>query len=103
MAPSKKAPDRVVVRNVNAPDHVRTLDGPKFRAMEKAMLKALPKRAPGLTQSEMFAAVKAHLPQDLFPGGAKAEWWAKSVQLDLEARGIVLRDPRAKPLRWRRA
>jgi len=35
---------------------------------------------------------------DLFPGGAKAGWWLKAVQLDLEARGLIQRGP-VKPLR----
>jgi len=51
----------------------------------------------------MFDAAKPHLPATLFPRGAKAEWWLKSVQLNLEAKGIVVRDPKLKPLRWRRA
>ena len=50
----------------------------------------------------MIEAVKAHLPADLFPGGAKVGWWTKCVQLDLEAKGVVIRDP-GKPLRWRKA
>ena len=44
-------------------------------------------------------AVVAHLPADLFPGGAKAAWWAKMVQLDMEAKGVVDRE-QTKPLRW---
>jgi hypothetical protein len=28
-------------------------------------------------------------------------WWAKCVQLDLEAQGVLARDG-GKPLRWRR-
>lgn len=50
----------------------------------------------------MMRAVLPHLPQELFPGGAKAGWWTKCVQLDLEAKGTVLRDAAGKPLRWRR-
>ena len=42
---------------------------------------------------------KAQLPEALFPGGATAGWWVKCVQLDLEAKGTVLRD-NGKPLRW---
>ena len=42
--------------------------------MKKALLKALPAKAPGLTQAEMFSAVGPHLPADQFPGGAKAGW-----------------------------
>ena len=30
-----------------------------------------------------------HLPEDLFPGGAKAGWLAVAVQLDLEAKGVI--------------
>lgn len=40
-------------------------------------------------------------PKDLFPAHTY-HWWAKCVQLDLEARGEVVRDAKAKPLRWRR-
>jgi hypothetical protein len=48
-------------------------------------------------------AVLPFLPEEVFPGGEKAGWWAKTVQLDLEARRIVVRDVTAKPLRWTRA
>ena len=72
-----------------------------YEAMHQALLKALPDRAPGLTQAEIIEAVKAYLPQDLFPGGAKAGWWMKSVQLDQEAKGTIVREA-SKPLRWHR-
>ena len=49
----------------------------------------------------MFRAFVAHLPEDVFPGGAKAAWWCKTVQLDLESKGVVVRD-RTRPLTWRR-
>jgi len=42
---------------------------------------------------------KPHLSEELFPGGAKAGWWAKTVQLDLEAQGKWVRED-TKPLRW---
>lgn len=103
MPAKKPAGEKVVVENVNVPGYRGLLDAAKYGAMRKALLETLPRSDPGLTQAEMFSAVKARLPQDLFPGGAKAEWWAKSVQLDLEAKGLVVRDPKAKPLRWRRA
>jgi hypothetical protein len=34
-------------------------------------------------------------------GGAKAGWWSKAVQFDLEAKGVIAREP-GKPLRWHR-
>lgn len=93
--------ERVTVENVNVPGYTTRVDAGMYHAMRRALLKALPSKAPGLTQAEMGAAVLPHLPKDLFPGGAKAGWWAKSVQLDLEAKGIVTRE-KTKPLRWHR-
>jgi hypothetical protein len=37
----------------------------------------------------------------LVPGGVKAGWWVKAVQLDQEAKGALVREP-TKPLRWHR-
>ena len=62
----------------------------------------LPPRSPGLTQNEIREAVVPYLPANLFPGGVKAGWWAKSVQLDLEAKGEPVREA-TKPFRWHRA
>jgi len=92
---------KVEVENVNHPGQVTRVDAAKYEAMRKALLKALPPSMPGLTQEEMGRAVLPHLPEDLFPGGAKAMWWAKCVQLDLEAKGLVSREP-TRPLRWHR-
>lgn len=94
--------DKVVVENINVPGYTSRVDRKKYEAMRKALLKVLPRKAPGLTQKEMFEAVKAHLPETLFPGGAKAGWWAKTVQLDLEAKRIIIRSTEIKPTRWRR-
>jgi hypothetical protein len=98
---TKKVADasRITVENVNVPGHIVQLDAGKYAAMRAAILAALPNKAPGLTQSEIRMAVMAHLSDKIFPGGAKAAWWAKMVQLDLEAKGIVDREA-TKPLRW---
>src|SRR5690242_7542766 len=94
--------DRITVRNVNVPGWSMQVDAKMYAAMKKAMLKVLPRNPPGLTQSEVRSAVISHLPESLFPGGAKAEWWSKLVQLDLEAQGVVERE-QTRPLRWHRA
>ncbi|MDZ4178698.1 MAG: hypothetical protein U1E29_05645, partial [Coriobacteriia bacterium] len=94
--------DRIIIENVNHPGATSSVDAGMYHAMRDALLKVLPDRVPGLTQGEMTEAVVPLLPADLFPGGAKAGWWAKSVQLDLEAKGIVVRES-SKPLRWHRA
>ena len=68
--------DKIEVLNVNVPGHVTRVDAAK----------------------EIKQAALAHLPDDLFPAGQTAGWWAKCVQLDLEARG------KTSPLRfWRTA
>jgi hypothetical protein len=90
------------VRNINVPGYTSRVNAEKYAAMRRALLRVLPRRAPGATQAEMFEAVVKHLPENLFPRGAKANWWAKTVQLDLEAKGIVQRSTRLKPLRWHR-
>jgi hypothetical protein len=72
-----------------------------YDAMRRVLLKVLPKTPPGLTVEEMYAKVATQVPKDLFPAGAKAGWWAKTVQLDLEAKGIIARQ-KTRPLRLRR-
>lgn len=91
--------ESITVENVNVPGRTSRVNAAKYQAMKQAMLQVLPREAPGLTQNEIREAVIAHLPDDLYPGGATAGWWAKTVQLDLEAKGTVVREP-TKPLRW---
>lgn len=94
-----KPDSRITVENVNVPGYTTRVDAKMYDAMRRAMLKVLATRAPGLTQNAIREAVVPHLPQALYPGGAKAGWWAKTVQLDLEAKGVVVREG-SKPLRW---
>ncbi|MEL6681065.1 MAG: hypothetical protein AAFQ09_00290 [Pseudomonadota bacterium] len=91
--------EKVAVENVNVPGHVTNVDKAKYEAMKAAMLATLPKAAPGMTAKESKEAAKPHLPEDLFPGGATSGWWQKCVQLDLEAKGVVVRED-TKPLRF---
>ena len=93
---------KIEIENVNHPGQVTRVDQAKYEAMKRALLRVLPKTSPGLTVAEVQERVIAHLPEKLFPGGAKAGWWAKAVQLDLEAKGFVARE-KTKPLRLRKA
>jgi hypothetical protein len=97
MAASKTR--KIELENVKHPGRLRRVDAEMYEAMKRAFLKVLPGTSPGLTEEEIRERVIAHLPEELFPKGAKAGWWAKAVQLDLEAKGIVARE-KAKPLRW---
>lgn len=91
--------EKIAVENVNVPGQVTNVDRAKYGAMKAAMLATLPSSAPGLTAKESKEAAKQHLPEDLFPGGATSGWWQKCVQLDLEAKGLVIRE-NTKPLRF---
>jgi hypothetical protein len=95
----RESDDKIVVENVNVPGRTSRVNAAKYRAMKDAMLRVLPKKEPGLTQSEIRKAVIPHLPDELYPGGSTAGWWAKIVQLDLEAKGTVIREA-TKQLRW---
>ena len=93
---------RVAVKNVNHAGSVKLVDAHMYEAMKRAYLAVLPASAPGLTIAEIHERLTSRLPQTLYPGGAKVGWWAKTVQLDLEARGIIKR-VRTSPLRVHRA
>ena len=97
-----KAPDKVAMENVNSPGgRVVRVDAGKYNAMKRAILAVLPKTSPGFTVAELKKRLLPLLPEDLFPGGAKAGWWLKGVQLDLEAKGLIARVA-SKPLRLHR-
>jgi hypothetical protein len=95
------ADEKIVVENINHPGHTSRVNRAMYEAMKTAMWKILPTQSPGLNQAEIREAVVPHLPGDLYPGGAKAGWWAKTVQLDQEAKGALMREA-TKPLRWYR-
>jgi hypothetical protein len=94
--------EKIDLENVNDPGQIKRVDVNMYDAMKRAFLKILPQTSPGLTVVEIQERVIAHLPEELFPGGAKAGWWTKAVQLDLEAKGVVARE-KTKPLRLRKA
>lgn len=93
--------EKIEVQNIVSPNTRQRVDAGKYHAMKEAMLAVLPARAPGMTVADVKAALLPSLPDELFPGGDKAGWWVKCVQLDLEAKGIVKRSQ--KPVRLYRA
>lgn len=82
--------EKIEVENPNTGRKER-LDRAKYEAMRNALLPILPDAPPGLKVAEAKEALLPRLDQNLFPGGAKAGWWLKAVQLDLEAKGIIAR------------
>ncbi|MGD2027364.1 MAG: hypothetical protein PVI99_06065 [Anaerolineales bacterium] len=93
--------EKITVENVNVPGRTTRVNKAMYNAMKAAMWKVLPSESPGLNQNEIREAVLPYLPEDLYPGGEKVGWWAKTVQLDQEAKGTLVRED-TKPLRWYR-
>ncbi|WP_312361361.1 DUF6958 family protein [Ensifer sp.] len=92
--------EKIEIRNIVSPGHVTRVDKIKYDAMKEALLTALSSEQVPLTVAQAKQKLLPLLPEDLFPGGAKAGWWLKAVQLDLEARGVLRRE-NTKPLRLR--
>ncbi len=97
-----RKPEQVSVENVIRPGKPRLVDARMYTAMRHAVLRTLPPSAPGITLAELLERVLPELPPEVFPGGAKAGWWFKTVQLDLEAKGLAVRT-KTTPLRLHRA
>ncbi|HLV21959.1 MAG TPA: hypothetical protein VKZ49_13790 [Polyangiaceae bacterium] len=92
-----KQKEKIEIENVVSPGRTYRVDRAKYLAMRDALVAVLPAQPPGMTVADAQAALLSRLPQDLFPGGAKAGWWLKAVQLDLEAKGVIGRSN--KPVR----
>lgn len=99
-APKSDGP-KVEVRTPNVKGYSSKVDAAKYHAMKTVLLRIMPAKAPGMTQTEMMAALAKAAPKDTFPKTTYM-WWGKCVQLDLEARGELVREA-TKPLRWHRA
>jgi hypothetical protein len=93
--------DKITIENIDTPGRVERVDRAKYLAMKEALISVLPRTAPGMTGAEVKIAILPLLPQALFPEGAKAGWWLKATQLDLEAKGLIQRE-NTNPLRLRR-
>ena len=91
--------EKIEIENVNAPGRTSRVDAARYRNVRAAIEAVLPNAAPGLTHAELVEAIGPHLDERLFPNGEKRGWWSKTVQLDLEAKGRLVRED-AKPLRW---
>jgi hypothetical protein len=83
--------DKYIMENAVSPGHKVRVDARKFFAMREAVLAVLPDEPPGITPAELRQLVLPILSQEHFPGGEKAGWWMKGVQLDLEFKGVVAR------------
>jgi uncharacterized protein DUF6958 len=88
---------KVSVENVNHPGKSKRVDAELYAEMRRALLALLAMDAPGLTLKEIGERRPSHLRLSLFKGGAGPGWWLKTVQLDLEAKGTIVRE-RCRPI-----
>jgi hypothetical protein len=93
--------EKIEIESVTSPGRTERVDRAKYEAMRNALLSILPAEAPGVTVAEAKAALLPRLDPGLFPGGDKAGWWLKAVQLDLEAKGVIAR-AKGSPVRLHR-
>ena len=91
--------DKIEIQNVNTPGKTSRVDREKYEEIRRCLLAILPKSSPGLTHKEIVAQSKRHACDQLFPNGEKLGWWTKTVQLDLEAKDVLVREA-GQPLRW---
>ncbi len=93
------ADEKTTVQNINTPGRTENVRADKYHDMRAALMKALPQTPPGLSFNDLKEATKPHLSPTLFPEGKTSGWWAKCVQLDLEAKGIITRT-KGTPLKF---
>ncbi|WP_420627393.1 DUF6958 family protein [Candidatus Leptofilum sp.] len=98
----------VKAQNVNHPDHRQNLKEEKYTVIREAMLATLPgSTSDGMPFLEMEEKVAVYLadksvPKEMFPKPGSVRWYCKSVQLDLEAKGIIERLPKRTPIHLRK-
>ncbi|MAP94872.1 MAG: hypothetical protein CMK07_07975 [Ponticaulis sp.] len=95
--------DKIEVETINKPGYSERVDRVKYEAMRECFLAVLPSEPPGLTPKDAKQAMmdQGILPQDIWPGGDKAGWWIKCVQLDLEAKGVIKRAEKPPVRLWK--
>ena len=78
------------------------VDRERYYHVQEAILRVLPRDTEGMTWAELSEMIAPLLPDRLFRHMGTVRWYAKAVQLDLEARGVIERVPESKPARLRR-
>jgi hypothetical protein len=75
----------------------------KYRLVRDAMLECLRPTGSGDTLEELVRRIALMVPFQHFPSIASIRWYTLVVRIDLEARGLIRRIPRTRPLRFLRA
>jgi hypothetical protein len=91
--------EKLEVFNINTPGKSSFVQKEKYEEVKRVLKEYMPSESPGLTQDEMATLVIENVSGKVFDDRTKAGWWMKTVQLDLEARQIMIRE-KSKPARW---
>ena len=97
----------IKAQNVNHPEYTENLNEEKYTHVRNAILETLADDGESLSFNDLRDGVAAYLdehdvPQHLFPKAGSVSWYTKTVQLDLEARGLIERVPNVSPMRLRK-
>ena len=96
----------IQARNINHPGRRENLKTEKYTVIREAMLAALSEDVwmsfSDLEESVRAWLIEAEVPKALFPKPGSVRWYCKAVQLDLEARGEIERQPKKSPLHLRK-
>lgn len=99
MAAEKRARVDVLNPNTGRPDG--TIAADRYEAMKEALLRVVPEDAEGVPFRGLADRVRPHLDPAVFEG-ASIDWYTTTVELDLEARGLLARVPEKRPQHLRR-
>jgi hypothetical protein len=95
-------------QNVNLPGYTEKLKEEKYTIIKDAILSVLgPPEKPEFTFDQLSKKVKSFLEagdtdMSLFPKPGSVRWYTKTVQLDLEARGLIERIPKSSPMKLKK-
>ena len=96
----------VQARNVNHPGHRENLKVEKYTVIREAMLASLSDETwmsfSDLEDKVRVCLIEKDVPKELFPKPGSVRWYCKAVQLDLEARAEIERQPKKSPLHLRK-
>ena len=90
----------VQTRSISAGPGAARMSARRYKDVRAAILKVVPASARGIAFNDLPAAVAKVIPKE-FDGSVS--WYATTVKLDLEARGLIERILGASPQRLRRA
>ncbi len=94
--------DKVVCENPDRGKSSTRIDAWKYQLVHKAIRKALPNKGDGLPFKDLPGKVSGMLTAEQRRKIGSVTWYTTTVKLDMEAKGLIERVPKAKPQRLRR-